>query len=197
MPTSSREALLAMLGSARAQGYAIIRHEITQGDNGVIAGVLDLVSDSAERTKRLGEHLGRLLRCGDVVCLEGSLGTGKTCLTQGVARGLGVTGPITSPTFIIANEYVLPHRTEKLHHIDLYRVETSAEACATGLEELFYRDGICVIEWAERVLDILPAHKLWIKLFYVDCTTRQFSFEPHGRRYKRLLQRFGEDIARC
>jgi len=154
---------------------------------------LDFVSRSAEQTRRLGEHLGRLLQSGDVICLEGSLGAGKTCLTQGIGRGLGVTSAITSPTFIIVNEYPLPDRAYKLHHIDLYRVQTAVEACATGLEEYFYGDGVCVIEWAERVLDILPDDRLWITLRYIDDTKRELSLGAQGERYEELLQRFRQE----
>jgi tRNA threonylcarbamoyladenosine biosynthesis protein TsaE len=155
--------------------------------------VLDFISHSAEQTKRVGERLGHLLRDGDVICLEGDLGAGKTCLAQGIGRGLGVGSAITSPTFIIVNEYTLPGRTYKLHHIDLYRVESPQEGHAMGLEELFYGDGICIIEWAERVREILPDEWLWVALTYIDDTKRELRFTGKGERFERLLERFRQE----
>jgi tRNA threonylcarbamoyladenosine biosynthesis protein TsaE len=157
------------------------------------ASSLNFISHSAEQTRRIGERLGNLLRSGDVICLEGALGAGKTCLTKGVGRGLGVTSTITSPTFIIVNEYPLPDREYRFYHIDLYRVQTAAEACATGLEDYFYGDGVCVIEWAERVLGILPDDRLWITLRYMDDTKRELLLGAQGERYEELLQRFRQE----
>jgi tRNA threonylcarbamoyladenosine biosynthesis protein TsaE len=155
--------------------------------------VVDFISHSAEQTQRIGERLGCMLQDGDVICLEGDLGAGKTCLTQGIGRGLGVSSAITSPTFIIVNEYWLPHRNSRFYHIDLYRLESAAEACATGLEDYLYGDGICVIEWAERVREIVPESRLWITLRYVDETKRELQFEAQGERFKALLQRFRQE----
>lgn len=156
----------------------------------VTGSSLDFISHSAEQTRRIGERLGRLLRPGDLVCLQGDLGSGKTCMAQGIGRGLGVALPITSPTFIIVNEYVLPDRLHRLYHIDLYRVESIAEACATGLEEYFYGDGYCVVEWAERAREILPAERLWITLHYLDESKRRLRLDVSGTRYEQLLLEF-------
>lgn len=168
-----------------------------QGERRVIpvltSSRLDLISHSAAQTRRLGERLGRLLQAGDVICLEGDLGTGKTCLTKGIGCGLGVTSAITSPTFIIVNEYSLPGEAHKLYHIDLYRVRTAAEARALGLEDYFYGDGVCVIEWAERILEILPDERLWITLYHLDDTKRELELEALGERYEGLLQRFRQE----
>jgi tRNA threonylcarbamoyladenosine biosynthesis protein TsaE len=157
---------------------------------------LDFISHSAAQTQRIGERLGRLLQSGDVVCLEGDLGTGKTCLTQGIARGLGVTSAVASPTFIIINEYKLPSAVHKLRHIDLYRVESLAEARALGLEDCFYEEGVCIIEWAERIVEILPAERLWITLRYLDDTKRELKFAVQGKRYEELLERFRQETFR-
>jgi tRNA threonylcarbamoyladenosine biosynthesis protein TsaE len=156
----------------------------------VTGSSLDFISHSAEQTKRIGERLGRLLQPGDVVCLEGDLGSGKTCMAQGLGRGLGIARPITSPTFIIVNEYALPSKTYKFYHIDLYRVENVAEARATGLEEYFRGDDVCAIEWAERVREILPAERLWITLRYLEKSKRQLLFDVSGARYEQLLHEF-------
>jgi len=152
-----------------------------------------LISHSAIHTRRIGECLGRLLEHGDVICLEGNLGTGKTCLTQGIGRGLGVTSAVTSPTFVIIGEYPLPAHGRRLYHIDLYRVHTNAETRALGLTEYLYGDGICVIEWAEQAMDILPAHRLWITLRHLGDTKRKLGFHASGKRYTDLLQRFGPE----
>ena len=155
--------------------------------------VLDFISHSAEQTKRVGERLGHLLHDGDVICLEGDLGAGKTCLAQGIGRGLGISTAITSPTFIIVNEYRVPGRTYRLHHIDLYRVDSAQESHATGLEELFYGDGICIIEWAERAREMLPDECLWVTLTYIDDTKRELCFEGKGERFARLLERLRQE----
>jgi tRNA threonylcarbamoyladenosine biosynthesis protein TsaE len=128
-----------------------------------------------------------------LICLEGDLGAGKTCLTQGIGRGLGVSASITSPTFILVNQYRLPDSGCKLYHVDLYRVETAAEAQATGLEELFFGDGICVIEWAERVREILPLNRLWVTLRHVNETKRELHFEARGERFHALLDSFRQE----
>lgn len=157
------------------------------------AQTLDCISHSTEQTRHIGEHLGRLLQGGDVICLEGELGTGKTCLVQGIGRGLGITSAIASPTFILINEYRLPNQRYKLYHIDLYRIETIAEAYAIGLEDYFYGDGICVIEWAERVREMLPKERLWITLRYLGDTKRGLVLKPRGKRYEELLQRLRQE----
>ena len=162
----------------------------------VTGSSLDFISHGAEQTSRIGERLGRLLLPGDLVCLEGDLGAGKTRLTQGIGRGLGVTLPITSPTFIIVNEYALPARGCKFYHIDFYRVASIAEACATGLEEYFYGRDICVIEWAERAREILPAERLWITAHYLSDTKRQLRLDAAGARHEQLLLDFRQQTFR-
>jgi tRNA threonylcarbamoyladenosine biosynthesis protein TsaE len=132
--------------------------------------------------------LAALLRSGDVVCLQGALGTGKTCLAQGIGRALGVSAPMTSPTFIIVHQYALPEQPHRLYHIDLYRIGDAAEACATGLEDLLFGDGICVIEWADRIADILPQDRLWITLHHAGDSQRELSLRARGQRSAELLR---------
>lgn len=152
-----------------------------------------LISHGAAHTQRIGECLARLLEPGDVICLEGNLGTGKTCLTKGIGRGLGVISAITSPTFVIISEYPLPGHRHRLYHIDLYRIHTNVETRALGITEYLYGDGICVIEWAEQAVDILPDHRLWITLCHLGDTKRELVFHASGERYIDLLQRFGPE----
>ncbi len=108
-----------------------------------------------EDTLRFGLRLAETLRAGDVLCLTGDLGTGKTTLTQSIAEGLGVTEAVTSPTFNIVNVY----RSGRipLYHFDVYRLSGTEEFEATGAEEYFHGDGVCVIEWADLIADAIPA----------------------------------------
>ena len=151
-------------------------------------------SQSAQITQAIGGKLGRMLLPGDVLCLQGELGSGKTCLTQGIARGLGVTLPVTSPTFIIVNEYALPGRHHRLYHIDLYRVESAADARTTGLEEYLFGHDICVVEWAERVREILPSERLWITLGHLGEARRELEFVASGSRYENLIQSLAAEL---
>ncbi len=112
-------------------------------------------TESPEETQALGEKLGKTLKQGDVIALIGDLGTGKTCLTQGIVRGVGIASGeiVSSPSYILINEY---NGTVPIYHIDLYRLENSEEIAELGLSEYVEGDGICIIEWAERMADALP-----------------------------------------
>ena len=149
---------------------------------------LDFISHSEAQTRRLGARLGELLQGGDVICLVGELGAGKTCLVQGIGQGLGIEGPITSPSFTLINEY----RQARLpfYHIDLYRIGEAKEALSLGLEEYFSGEGVCVVEWADRAPDALPAEHLWIELRHLEETKRSLLMKAVGQRYERLLQEF-------
>ena len=118
-----------------------------------------------------GRQLAGTLGAGTVIALIGELGAGKTCLVKGLAAGLGITHVVTSPTFTLIHEYRggrLP-----LAHIDLYRLATAGEAINIGIEEYLGGSGITVIEWAERIEELLPAHTQRIRLTALDETTRQ------------------------
>lgn len=155
----------------------------------------DLISNDPGETQRLGERLGALLRSGDVVCLQGELGSGKTCLTQGIGRGLGVRETISSPTFVFVNEYRGAKNGPCLYHVDLYRIENLDAAYGLGLDDYLYGDGVTVVEWAERARDFMPARRLWITLHYLDPHRRGFRFDPWGEAQARtvatLLAAFG------
>lgn len=149
---------------------------------------LDFISHSEAQTRRLGARLGELLQSGDVICLAGELGTGKTCLAQGIGRGLGIEGPITSPSFTLISEY----RQARLpfYHIDLYRISEAKETLSLGLEEYFYGEGVCIVEWADRAPEVLPAAHLWIELRHIDETKRGLLMKAVGKRYEELLREF-------
>ena len=146
---------------------------------------LETVSKRAEDTFRLGEVLGRCLSPGDVVALIGELGSGKTCLTQGIARGMGVSARyhVTSPTFTLINEYP---GDITLYHVDVYRLSGPVDLEDLGYEEYFYGDGVVVVEWAEKIENILPVEKCWfVRLRYVDENTREIELSgPAGRMEK-------------
>jgi tRNA threonylcarbamoyladenosine biosynthesis protein TsaE len=146
---------------------------------------LDLISQSPEQTQKLGMRIGELALPGDVFLLVGELGTGKTCLTQGIAWGLGINEYAMSPSFVIVRELYgrLP-----LYHIDLYRLDNIEESIDLGLDDYLYGKGICVVEWAEKALSILPKKHLMIKISYLSDTDRSFLMEPSGERYLGLVK---------
>lgn len=154
--------------------------------------MLDFVSHSAQQTHRLGIRLGRLLRSGDVLLLAGEYGAGKTTFIQGLAEGLGVAGPVTSPSFALISE----HRTADEHgavpffHIDLYRIATAEEALALGMEDYLAGRGICALEWADRFPEIMPEERLLVHLAFLSDTKRVVRMAPAGRRYEELLEEF-------
>jgi tRNA threonylcarbamoyladenosine biosynthesis protein TsaE len=116
---------------------------------------------SAEETVALGERLGRVARRADLVCLWGDLGAGKTQLAKGFALGLGIDATITSPTFIIMGEYPGPI---PLFHVDLYRLADAADALAGGVIDDRQSDGLTVVEWPDRMGDVLPAARLDVRI---------------------------------
>lgn len=136
-------------------------------------------------TRKLGERIGRLLRAGDVVLLSGELGAGKTVLAQGIGRGLGVTDPIKSSSFVIMNEY--EGARLRLYHADLYRLEDPEQVAELALEE-HAAPGVLVIEWPERAEREMPDEHLLVRLAYDDDTRgRTIEIEARGRRYDDLL----------
>jgi tRNA threonylcarbamoyladenosine biosynthesis protein TsaE len=134
-----------------------------------------VVTGSDQETVELGSTLGACLGKGDVVALSGELGSGKTWLTKGIARGLGI-GPntiITSPSFALVNEY--PGETT-LFHIDVYRLESLSELLGAGIDEYLYSGGVAVLEWADRWPEILPDETLSVRLVILDEHSRSITF---------------------
>jgi len=152
---------------------------------------LRLTSHNPAETRIIGEKLGELAQPGDLFLLSGNLGAGKTTLTQGIARGLGSQENALSPTFVLMRE--LKGRLP-LYHIDLYRLDRLEEISDLGLDDYLYGNGLCVIEWAEKGLAVLPAEHLLIKIDYLEDTGRQFEFIPEGRRYRKLLTQLKTSI---
>ena len=149
---------------------------------------LELVTHSAQETFQVGMQLGALLQPGDTVCLQGDLGSGKTCLTQGIGRGMGVSEFITSPTFVLINEYTPARPGARLYHVDLYRIEQEDDLVTLGLEDYVYGNGITVIEWAERAPDYMPRERLWVTLTYLDANSRRLRFDAVGAHYDEVVR---------
>ena len=148
------------------------------------ADAVEVNSGSVEDTQALGERLGAALRPGDVVALRGELGTGKTTLIQGIAKGLGRDpGTIKSPTFVLMREYPgdIP-----LVHIDGYRLEGPASIAWLDIELIFSPAKITLIEWAERFADLLPEERLELHLSHVSTNRRTIALVPYGARAAEL-----------
>ncbi len=133
-------------------------------------------TESPEETQTLGEKLGKTLQSGDVIALIGALGTGKTCLTQGIARGVGLAPDevVSSPSYILINEY---NGKIPIYHIDLYRLESATEIAELGLSEYIEGYGICIIEWAERMAEGLPDTCIKIHITWEDENTRYIKIQ--------------------
>lgn len=142
----------------------------------------EITTTSEDMTKEISAQLGKMLRAGDIITLEGDLGAGKTTFTKGLAVGMEVERIVTSPTFTIIKQYVgrLP-----LYHIDAYRLEHSEEDI--GFDEYFYGEGVSVVEWAKFIEDYLPENRLAITLYFVDEMTRKLTFTPTNEHYEQIL----------
>jgi len=147
-----------------------------------------LISNNPTQTHQYGLQLGSIVRSGDVILLYGNLGAGKTHFTQGIAEGLGITGPVRSPTFTLVNEYQdgrLP-----LYHIDLYRLVGESDIATIGLDEYFDEEGIVVVEWPEKGQTWLPADALHIHITYLSDNTRSLQLKASGSHSTSLLNRY-------
>lgn len=144
---------------------------------------LEIITGSPEETQEFGTRLGELARPGDIFLLVGKLGAGKTCLTQGIARGLGIKEYAASPSFVVVRELYgrLP-----LYHMDFYRLEKLEEIADLGLDDYFYGKGVSVVEWAEKGSSLLPAEHLMIEISYISDTGRRLKIKPAGKRYREL-----------
>lgn len=145
--------------------------------------------DSVESTTSLGLKLGKLLNPGDIICLTGDLGTGKTHITKGIAQGLDIQEHITSPTFTIVNEY--DSGRLKLYHFDVYRVSDPDEIYAIGFDDYIFSNGVSIIEWANYIEEILPSEYLHI-LIEKDLEKgenfRKITLTPYGDKYNYIKE---------
>ncbi len=147
---------------------------------------LEILTRGPEETIRLGKNLGELLRPGDVVALIGELGAGKTTLAKGIAAGAGVEdeGEVTSPTFVLVNEY---RGRFPVYHADLYRLQEAEEVEDLGWEEIVFGEGISLLEWAEKIPGILPEDRLEIRISWLGPGERKFRIAGEGPRAKNIL----------
>jgi tRNA threonylcarbamoyladenosine biosynthesis protein TsaE len=146
---------------------------------------MDFFSRSPEQTRRIGMRVGGALQTGDVICLQGDLGAGKTTFVQGLAQGWGSVDSVSSPTFILVNVYRRADQSQ-LFHMDAYRLDSTLEAEELDLDALL-ADGALIIEWPERLAGLIPTERLWVKFEHVDDEEREMRFKASGKRYDELL----------
>jgi tRNA threonylcarbamoyladenosine biosynthesis protein TsaE len=146
---------------------------------------MELISRSTEQTRRAGMRLGGLLRPGDLVCLVGELGSGKTTLVQGIAAGWGSLDAACSPTFVLVNVYRRPDRG-RLFHLDAYRLDSAAEAEDLDIDSML-ESGPLVVEWADRIRAALPENCLWVTLRWIDDEQRDLVISAKGGRYQTMI----------
>ncbi|HNY93099.1 MAG TPA: tRNA (adenosine(37)-N6)-threonylcarbamoyltransferase complex ATPase subunit type 1 TsaE [Flexilinea sp.] len=149
---------------------------------------LEIFSRSADQTRRFGMRLGRMLQNGDVLCFSGDLGSGKTTFIQGIAQGWGSVDQVTSPTFVLVNEYYRMDGST-LFHMDAYRIDSTLEAEELDIDRMLHQ-GVLVVEWAERIDSVLPKERLTIKMAWVADEQRSLVMVPYGERYQTLLHSF-------
>ena len=146
---------------------------------------IDISSRSPDQTRRIGMRLGGALQPGDVICLQGDLGAGKTTFVQGIALGWGSLDSVSSPTFIIVNVYRRGDES-RLFHMDAYRLDSTPEAEELDLDAMLSQ-GPLLIEWPERMDGLVPDERLWVSLEHVAEEERQMKFHASGSRYEELL----------
>ena len=146
---------------------------------------MDFFSRSPEQTRRIGMRLGGALRAGDLICLQGDLGAGKTTFVQGLAQGWGSLDSVSSPTFILVNLYRRADASQ-LFHLDAYRIDSIPEAEELDLEAMLAQ-GPLVIEWPERMGELIPSQRLWVTFDYMSEEHRQMVFKASGKHYDNLL----------
>ena len=136
---------------------------------------MEFITNSPEETVKIGAAIGKIIPAGTVLAYRGDLGAGKTAFTRGLARGLGISDRVTSPTFTIVNEYEggrLP-----LFHFDMYRLGSSDELFDIGWEDYLSRGGVCAVEWSENVMDALPEDTVWVRIAREGDTGRSITIK--------------------
>ncbi len=151
---------------------------------------VDFISSSVEQTVRLGVRLGELLQLGDLLCLSGDLGMGKTALARGIGRGWGAAIRVTSPSYVLVNQYPRLKDNRILYHIDCYRLESQGDVESVGFEDILDEEAAVMIEWPERIQSMLSDDRLWIEIGYVNMTRRTLRFTASGKRSAKLLEAF-------
>ena len=146
---------------------------------------LETKTHKPEQTRRIGMRLGGALQSGDVICLQGDLGAGKTTFVQGIAQGWGSLDSVSSPTFILVNEYRRADES-RLFHLDAYRLDSTLEAEQLDLDSML-ADGALIVEWPERMDGLIPSENLWVNIEHTDEEERAMKFKARGKHYDELL----------
>lgn len=149
---------------------------------------MEFIVNNADSTIELGKKLGSLLNSGDIICINGDLGAGKTHFTKGVARGLSINEPITSPTFTIVNEYT---GRLKLYHFDVYRVNDPDEIELIGFDEYIFSDAVSIIEWSNYIENLIPKEHIEIeikKALDLGMDYRRVTIKCYGDRYEHIKE---------
>ena len=145
---------------------------------------MEIISGSPEQTRQIGKKLGQLAKAGDVILLAGDLGAGKTCLTQGIAWGLDIDEFTASPSFTIMREH---YGRLSLYHVDFYRLDSIDDIYDLGIDDYLFSKGLCVIEWAEKGMELMPEERLLIEIEYVSENKRKLDLKASGKRYNGML----------
>ena len=156
---------------------------------------LEFISRSPDQTLRVGARLGRHLNGGDILALEGDLGSGKTVFAQGVGMGWGASSRLVSPTYVLVRRHRRHQDALELYHIDLYRLTTAAEVEMLGLEEVIGApETVSLVEWPERHMGLFPEDRLWVHLRILDEYRRSLVFRAQGDRHQALLNQFRQEL---
>jgi tRNA threonylcarbamoyladenosine biosynthesis protein TsaE len=154
---------------------------------------MQILSRSVQDTLKLGRKISRHLKRGDIICLFGELGSGKTVLTKGIVEGLGgERNKVISPSFVLIRRYV--NKKLPLYHFDLYRLNSEKDIIGLGYEEYFYDEAVSVIEWADRLRHLLPKEYLKIKLRVLKGGKRGINVTHLGKRYEKIIKLLYADI---
>jgi len=136
--------------------------------------LLTFITKSPEETIALGEKIGKLLKKGDIIAMQGTLAAGKTTITKGIAKALEVTDTITSPTFCLISEY---NGKMPLYHMDVYRLDGAEDFINLGTDDMLYGDGVSIIEWSEKIMDELPKRTILLKITPNEDNTRTITLD--------------------
>ncbi len=148
--------------------------------------MLKIKLDGLEATEEFGKIIGGFLGSGDIVCLNGELGAGKTTLTKSIGKGLDVEEYITSPTFALINQY---EGRVPVYHFDVYRLEGVEDTFDLGFDEYFFGEGVCIIEWADRIEEAIPEDRIVLDIEKgKEDSERLISISGHGEKYEQILK---------
>jgi tRNA threonylcarbamoyladenosine biosynthesis protein TsaE len=186
-----------MRPSQRPDGVPTASETDATSSTGADPSCVDVVSEGADETQRIGEMIGRLLQPGDLLLLQGKIGAGKTTFTQGVARGMGLTSRVTSPSFTLANVYRAGPGGFPLYHLDLWRIASAVEALGIGLDEYLTGEGACIVEWPDVAETVLPSDFVRVR-FAIDGDRRELSLCPvGGARPRALVEEIRATLVGC